>query len=136
MASTSKADARDLDSGQPTPEAPCPILDVLGTIRKLPSRLQARGEFEYVGTKALGTGCLPDPDQQYTGTPVKEFRGALVRPFKDRRLNLGVNFLVASGYTGQTIENFSTSDISEAVGGKDTVASVTFTYRLGAGKTS
>ena len=60
LATFSKADARDLDSGQPTPEAPRTIFDVLGTIQKLPFRLQARGEFEYVGAKPLGTGCLPD----------------------------------------------------------------------------
>jgi hypothetical protein len=131
----SKADARDLDSGQPTPEAPRTIFDVLGTIQKLPFRLQARGEFEYVGTKPLGTGCLPDANQQCTGTPVKEFRGAVVRPFKDGRLNLGVNFLVASGYTGQTVENFAASDISEVVGVRiPSHTSVTFTYRFGAGK--
>ena len=61
LATFSKADARDLDSGEPTPEAPRTIFDLLGTIQKLPFRLQARGEFEYVGAKPLGTGCLPEP---------------------------------------------------------------------------
>jgi len=41
-----------------------------------------------------------------TGTPLKEFRGAAIRPFIDGRLTAGVNFLIASGYTGQTTENF------------------------------
>ncbi len=59
LATFSKADARDLYSGLPTPEAPRTIFDLLGTIQKLPFRLQARGEFEYVGTKPLGTGCFP-----------------------------------------------------------------------------
>jgi hypothetical protein len=56
-ASFSKADARDLDSADPTPEAPRIIFEVLGTIQKLPFHLEAKGEFEYVGTKPLGTGC-------------------------------------------------------------------------------
>ena len=86
--------------------------------------------------KRWGRGACRIPINNTPALPSRNSGAPLVRPFKDRRLNLGVNFLVASGYTGQTIENFSTSDISEAVGGKDTVASVTFTYRLGAGKTS
>ena len=42
--------------------------------------------------------------RECTGTPVKEFRGAVVRPFMNGRLDAGVNFLIASGYTGQTTE--------------------------------
>ena len=64
LATFSKADARNLDSGQPTPEAPRTILDFLGTVQKLPFRLEARGEFEYVAAKPLGTGCLPDPNAE------------------------------------------------------------------------
>ncbi len=128
----SKADARDLDSGLPTPEAPRTIFDVLGAVQKLPWHLQARGEFEYVGTKPLGTGCDPNPNAECTGVPVKEFRGALVRPFKDGRLTAGINFLIASGYTGQTTENFYPSDIEEVVGVRiPSYASVTLTYRFG-----
>src|ERR1019366_8394484 len=83
LATFSKADARDLDTGQPTPEA--------------------RGEFEYVGAKPLGTGCDPNnPNVECIGIPVKELRGAVVRPFINARLTVGVNFLIASGYTGQT----------------------------------
>ena len=132
LATFSKADARDLNTGQPTPEAPRTIFDLLGTIQKLPFGLQARGEFEYVGTKPLGTGCLPILINQCTGTPVKEFRGALVRPFLNGRLTAGVNFLIASGYTGQTTENFSPSDIQEVVGVRiPSYASATLTYRFG-----
>lgn len=132
QASISKADARDLDSGQPTPEAPRTIFDALGTIRKLPLRLQARGEFEYVAAKPLGTGCLPILLNECTGTPVKEFRGALVRPFMNGRLDAGVNFLIASGYTGQTTENFGPSPIQEIVGVRiPSYASVSLTYRFG-----
>ena len=76
LATFSKADARDLESGDPTPEAPRTILDFLGTIQKLPFKLQARGEFEYVAAKPLGTGCLPNPSAECVGVPVKEFRAA------------------------------------------------------------
>ncbi len=132
LATFSKADARDLDSGLPTPEAPRTIFDLLGTIQKLPFRLQARGEFEYVGTKPLGTGCLPDPNAECTGTPVKEFRAAVIRPFMGGRLNLGVNMLIARGYTGQTTENFFPSDVPQVVGVRiPSYASVTLTYRFG-----
>ena len=132
LATFSKADARDLDSGETTPEAPRTIFDLLGTIEKLPFRLQARGEFEYVGTRPLGPGCLPNPNAECTGTPVKEFRGAVVRPFMNGRLNAGMNFLIAGGYTGQTTENFFPSDIQEVVGVRvPSYASVSVTYRFG-----
>jgi Carboxypeptidase regulatory-like domain len=133
LATFSKADARDLDTGQPTPEAPRTIFDLLGTIRKLPLRLQARGEFEYVGTKPLGTGCNPaNLNAECTGTPVREFRGAVIRSFMNERLTAGVNFLVAAGYTGQTTENFYPSDIQEVVGVRiPSYASISFTYRFG-----
>ncbi len=132
LATFSKADARDLNTGQPTPEAPRTLFDLLGTIQKLPFRLQARGEFEYVGTKPLGTGCLPVLTAECTGTPVKEFRGALVRPFWNGRMDAGVNFLIASGYTGQTTENFYPSDVQEVVGVRiPSYASLSLTYRFG-----
>src|SRR6202451_1864123 len=132
LATFSKADARDLDSGEPTPEAPRTIFDLLGTIQRLPFHLQARGEFEYVGTKPLGTGCLPNLNAECTGTPVKEFRAAIVRPFKEGRLNVGVNMLIARGFTGQTTESFYPSDIQEVVGVRiPSYASLSFTYRFG-----
>lgn len=142
LATFSKADARDLDSGQPTPEAPRTIFDLLGTIEKLPFRLQMRGEFEFVGAKPLGTGCLPDLNEECTGTSVKEFRGAAVRPFMQGRLTAGINFMIASGYTGQTTENFcqqtgsptvcDPSPIQEIVGVRiPSYASASVTYRFG-----
>jgi hypothetical protein len=131
LATFSKADARDLISGEPTPEAPRTIFDLLGTISKLPYRLQARGEFEYVSTKPLGTGCLPNLSRECTGGPVKEFRGVLARPFKTGRISAGINFLIAGGFTGQTTENFYPSDIEEVLGVRiPSYASVTFTYRF------
>jgi hypothetical protein len=36
--------------------------------------------------------------------PVREFRGALVRQFHNGRMVAGINFMLASGYTGQTTE--------------------------------
>ena len=128
----SKADARDLGTGLPTPEAPRMIFDVLGTVQRLPFQLQARGEFEYVGTKPLGTGCTADPNQECTGTPVREFRAAVIRPFMNNRLMVGVNMLIASGYTGQTTETFNPSNVQEVVGVRiPSYASLTLSYRFG-----
>jgi hypothetical protein len=94
--SISKADARDLDSGSPTPEAPRTIFDLLGTVQKPPLHLEAKGEFELVGRKPLGTGCDPgNLNAECVGTSVKEFRGAWVRPFLNGRVDAGVNFLIA-----------------------------------------
>ncbi len=98
-ASASKADARDLLNGLPTPEAPRRIVDVLGTVNRLPLGLQARAEFEEVGAKPLGDG--------FKGVAVRELRGGLLRSFLDRRMDIGVNFLIASGYTGQTTETLA-----------------------------
>ncbi len=132
LATFSKADARDINSGQPTPEAPRTIFDLLASAQQLPWRLEARGEFEYVGTKPLGTGCALDPNAQCTGTPVKELRAAMVRPFLDGRFDVGVNLLIASGYTGQTIQSFYPSNVQEVVGVRiPSYASVNLTYRFG-----
>jgi hypothetical protein len=129
LATFSKADARDISTGEPTPEAPRTIFDLLGTTQKLPFRLQARGEFEFVGAKPLGTGCSTN---QCVGTAVKEFRGAVVRSFHNQQFDAGVNFLIASGYTGQTTENFYPSLMQEVAGVRlPSYASVSFTYRFG-----
>ena len=96
QASVSKADARDLSDGTPVPEAPRLIMDVLGTLDRLPFQLHARAEFEEVGRKPLGDG--------FVSVPVREFRGALVRSFQNGRIQAGVHFQIASGYTGQTTE--------------------------------
>ena len=94
--SYAQADARDRETGQPIPEAPRMIWDAVGSIHKLPLRLQARGEFEYVKAKPLGDG--------FTGAPVTEIRGAVLRPFLENRMSIGTNFLIAKGYTGQTTD--------------------------------
>ena len=95
----SKADARDRISGLPTPEAPRQIWDVLATVDKLPFHLVARAEYEAVGRKPLG-GI-------FTAVPVREFRGAVIRPFPSKGFDVGVNVFVASGYGGQTVETLS-----------------------------
>ncbi len=132
LATFSKADARDLTTGQPTPEAPRTIFDLLGTVQKLPWHLQARGEFEYVGAKPLGAGCRT-ANAECTGVPVKEFRAALTRPFFKGRMDAGLNMLIASGYTGQTTEDFYPQTvIQEIVGVRiPSYASLSLTYRFG-----
>ena len=96
QASLSKADARDLPGGTPLPEAPRLIFDVLGTLDRLPFRLHARAEFEEVGRNPLGDG--------FVSVPVREFRAALVRDFQGGKIQAGVHFQIASGYSGQTTE--------------------------------
>jgi hypothetical protein len=106
----SKADARlKTFNGVPgtvTPEAPRTIFDVLATMDKMPLGLHGRAEYEYVGHKFLDVGN-PEHQGQYEAIPVGETRIALVRPFLDGRLELGLDGLVARGYTGQTTETFN-----------------------------
>jgi hypothetical protein len=92
----SKADARDRRTGLPTPEAPRQIWDILATVEKLPFHLVARGQYEEVGPKPLGDG--------FAAVPVREFRGAVVRPFDSEGFDIGVNVFIASGFGGQTLE--------------------------------
>ena len=94
-----RADARDRITGEATPEAPRLIWDVLATIDKLPFHLVARGEYEHVGRKPEGGG--------FVSVPVREFRGALVRPFESKGVDLGLNVFLASGYGGQTVETLA-----------------------------
>jgi hypothetical protein len=126
QASVSKADARDLAGGAPVPEAPRLILDVLGTL-DLPFGLRARAEFEEVGQKPLGDGLV--------SVPVREFRAALVRDFCRGRIQVGLHFQLANGYTGQTTEFLALageSDPSERVVGVRIPSHVTasFHYRF------
>ena len=110
----SKADAR-LSGGaidgqqivaQITPEAPRTIFDALATLDKLPLGLHGRGEYEYVGHKQLDLGNAQHPNT-YEAIPVGETRMAVVRPLLNGRLELGVNGMLARGYTGQTTETFN-----------------------------
>jgi hypothetical protein len=132
----------------------------VGTYQKLPFHLQAKGEFEYVGRKVVGNGCgetaylRGDPNalnHYCLGVANKEFRLAVARPFLEGRLNVGVNMMIASGWTGQTTENFAiagvygpgkvglgsnglvpANPVSEVVGVRiPSYASVNITYRFG-----
>ncbi|MGO9775832.1 MAG: carboxypeptidase regulatory-like domain-containing protein [Terracidiphilus sp.] len=100
----SKADARlaasDTTPAMITPEAPRTIFDALATLDKLPLGLRGRGEYECVGHKLLDVGG-------FEAIPVGETRLALVRAFLNGRLELGVNGMLARGYTGQTTETFA-----------------------------
>jgi hypothetical protein len=158
LATFEQADARllDVSTASIVPEAPRLIGDLTGTYQKLPFHLQAKGEFEYVGRKVVGTSC--DPSQPLTGgtgyclgVPNKEFRLALARPFLEGRLNIGINMMIASGWTGQTVENFAAASVygpgkigigpnglvpanpvGEVVGVRiPSYASVSLTYRFG-----
>jgi hypothetical protein len=156
-----QADARLVQpSFSIVPEAPRLIGDLLGTYDRLPFHLQAKGEVEYVGQKVVGNGCSeanyqsgdPNALNEYClGVPNKEFRFAAARPFIDGRLNAGVNLMIASGWTGQTVENFATAGVfgpglvglgsnglvpanpvGEVVGVRiPSYASVSLTYRFG-----
>jgi hypothetical protein len=146
------------------PEAPRLIGDLVGTYQKLPFGLEAKGEFEYVGRKVVGNGCNetaylngePNALNYYcVGVPNKEFRFALSRFFLEGRLNVGVNAMIASGWTGQTTENFAIASVyelgkvgigtnglvpanpvSEVVGVRiPSYASLSVTYRIGRGST-
>ena len=97
--SYAQADARDRVSGQPIPEAPRMIWDAVGSYNRLPFHLRARGEFEFVRAKPLDNG--------FVGVPVTEIRGAILRPFLEDRMSIAANFLIAHGYTGQTVETLS-----------------------------
>jgi hypothetical protein len=156
-----QADARLVNpSFSIVPEAPRRIADLSGTYGKLPFHLQAKGEFEYVGRKVVGNGCSEssylngDPqalNYYCLGVANNEFRLAVTRPFSDGRLNVGINMLIATGWTGQTTENFALASVygpgkvglgpdglvpanpvSETVGVRiPSYASLNLTYRFG-----
>src|SRR5580700_3343687 len=157
LATFEQADARLVTpSFSIVPEAPRLIGDLTGTYQKLPFHLQAKGEFEYVGRKVVGTSC--DASQPLTGgtgyclgLPNKEFRLAVARPFMEGKINVGVNMMIARGWTGQTTENFAAASVygpgrvgvgpdglvpedpvGEVVGVRiPSYASVSLTYRFG-----
>jgi hypothetical protein len=150
QATFEQADARDLDSGQVTPEAPRLIGDFAWTYQRLPFHLVAKGEFEYVGRKVVGNGCNASDPSDVTsyclGVANQEFRLALARPFLQGKVNVGVNMMIARGYTGQTTESFATDNrpgyagplpvpdnpVAEVVGVRiPSYASVNFSYRFG-----
>jgi hypothetical protein len=132
QASVSKADARDLSDGTPTPEAPRLIVDGLATLdHLLPFHLRARGEFEYVGAKPLGELISGVPSSDAFGVPNAEVRGALLRSVRQGHMDWGVNFSIAKGYTGQTTEQLEPSPFMSIVGVRlHSYASVSLTYHF------
>lgn len=109
QATFSKADAR-LQSfggaqGTVTPEAPRTIFDALVALEKLPLGLVGRAEYEYVGHKFLDVGNSTHREQ-FEAIPVGETRIAVLHSFLEGRLALGVDGVIARGYTGQTTESF------------------------------
>jgi hypothetical protein len=97
--SYAQADARDRITGEAIPEAPRMILETVASVNRLPFHLRLRGEYEFVKAKPLGDG--------FTGVPVTEIRGAVLRPFFEERMSIAANFLIARGYTGQTTETLA-----------------------------
>jgi hypothetical protein len=78
--------------------------------------------------------------------PNQEFRLAVGRQFLEGKINVGINMMIARGYTGQTAENFAVNykpgyagplpipdnPIAEVVGVRiPSYASLNFTYRFG-----
>ena len=127
-ASFARANAKDRLTGEDIPEAPRLIWDAVGIIDRLPLRLRARGEFEYVGRKPLGDG--------FTAVPVRELRGAILRSFGEGRMNVGANFLLAGGFTGQTLETLALpadpAPFERIVGVPlKSYVSITWTYNFG-----
>jgi hypothetical protein len=96
QASFARAQAKNRINGQDIPEAPRLIWDISATTFRLPAGLRASGEFEYVGRKPLADGFI--------AVPVREIRGSLTRSFRSELFEVGAHFLLASGYTGQTLE--------------------------------
>ena len=96
QATFARADAHEILTGRDVPEAPRLIWDVSGTNIRLPWKLRAGTELEYVGRKPLGDG--------FTAVPVREIRGSVTRSFRDGLIDVGANFLAANGYAGQTLE--------------------------------
>lgn len=132
--SFARADAHERITGRPIPEAPRLIWDAVGGINRLPFGLRARGEFEFVGRKFLGNDAIGNT---LTAVPVREFRGSVQRSFGEGRFDAGVSFLLADGYTGQTVESLALSSETSAPSPRvvgvplKSYASVSFTYHFG-----
>ena len=131
--SFARADARDRILGAQIPEAPRLIWDAVAGINHLPFGLRAHTEVEYVGVKFLGNDLAGNT---LTATPVREIRGSLLRSFNAGRLDAGLNFLSASGFTGQTVETLQLSGdpmaIPRVVGVPlKSYVSASFIYHLG-----
>ena len=127
QATFARAQATNRLTGQDIPEAPRLIWDVSVSTVRLPWQLQAAGAFEYIGRKPLGDG--------FTAVPVREIRGSLTHSFHSGSFEAGVHFLLASGYTGQTLETLQltneTTPTERVVGVRNrSYAGVSLTYHF------
>jgi hypothetical protein len=127
QATFARAQAKNRLTGQDIPEAPRLIWDISATTLRLPGRLLASGEFGYVGRKPLGNG--------FTAVPVREIRGSVTRSFRSELFEAGVHFLLANGYTGQTLETLQppseTIPTERVVGVRNqSYAGISLIYRL------
>ena len=73
---------------------------------------------------------------RFVGVPVREFRGVVVRGFRGGKIQTGIHFQIASGYTGQTTEVLvlpGEGDAFERVLGVyiPSYARLSFSYRSG-----
>ncbi len=74
---------------------------------------------------------MPNPQMQCTGVPVNELRMAATRTFKEGRITVGVDGMWASGYTGQTLENFYPLTVQQVTGVRlASYAGATVKYRF------
>jgi hypothetical protein len=96
QATFARAQATDRLTGYDVPEAPRLIWDVSAASIRLPKQLRGSAGLEYVGRKPLGDG--------FTALPVREFHGSLTRSFANGLLDASLQFSLANGYTGQTLE--------------------------------
>jgi len=63
--------------------------------------------------------------------PTTEVRGAVLRTFKQGQMDVGLNFLIAKGYTGQTTEELEPSPFTSVVGVRlHSYVSASYTYRF------
>lgn len=122
-----RARAMDRISGEDVPEAPHLIWDVSAMSVRLPCHMQASVGLEYVGRKPLGNG--------FTAMHVREIHSSFSRSFGNGLFDGGVYWLLASGYTGQTLETLKLPDElgpTERIVGvrKPSYAGVTLTYHF------
>ena len=130
QATFARARAMDRITGEDVPEAPRLIWDVSAMSVRLPSRMRASAGVEYVGRKPLGDGFI--------ATPVREIHGSVSRSFGNGLFDGGVYWLLASGYTGQTLETLQLPDElgpTERIVGvrKPSYIGVSLTYHLKGG---
>jgi len=127
-ASFSRADARNRTTGQPVPEAPRLDWDVAGHFDRLPLGLR---RLENSSTWAANLLAMD----------LQECRCAKCAAhccdrFHEGRASVGANFLLPSGYTGQTLETLalpSETEPFERIVGVPTkpYATLTLTYNFG-----